>query len=80
MAIVTDQNVLGWRREQLLAAGYPYDHAHSLAVDSDVDLHRARDLAADAGHWLAWRILAPRPDDAEPEQQTNALARIKEYL
>jgi hypothetical protein len=76
MAIVTDQNVLGWRREQLLAAGFPYDHAHALAVDSEVDLHKAIELAASAGHWLAYRILVA----SEPEPKRDHLERIKEYL
>jgi hypothetical protein len=36
--------VLGWRIEQLLAAGFDSDAAFVLALDRNVDLHEAIDL------------------------------------
>jgi len=36
--------VLGWRIEQLIAAGFDSDAAFVLALDRNVDLHYARDL------------------------------------
>jgi hypothetical protein len=38
--------VLGWRIEQLLAAGFDSDAAFVLALDRDVDLHEATKLVA----------------------------------
>jgi hypothetical protein len=78
VAIIADDKVLSWRRDRLLDAGFPYDHAHSLAVDSAVDLHEACDLARLAGHWLAWRLLATQAAD-DALGRSTALARIEEY-
>ncbi len=36
--------VIGWRLQQLLAAGYPPDEALALAASAEVDLHLASDL------------------------------------
>jgi rRNA processing protein Krr1/Pno1 len=36
--------VLGWRIEQLLAAGFDSDAALVLALDRDIDLHEAIEL------------------------------------
>jgi hypothetical protein len=33
-----------WRVEQLTRAGFAGDHAHLLAEDSEIDLHKACDL------------------------------------
>jgi hypothetical protein len=50
--------VEAWRLEELLAAGYPLEHAEQLATRTDVDLHQAVDLiAAGCRHELAARIL-----------------------
>ena len=38
--------VLGWRIEQLLAAGFDSDAAFVLALDRNVDLHEATKLVA----------------------------------
>jgi hypothetical protein len=50
-------DVESWRLRQLLQAGYPLRDAERLARDKDVDLHRAVDLAQDAGLKLALEIL-----------------------
>ena len=36
--------VIGWRLQQLLAAGYSADEALTLAARAEVDLHLASDL------------------------------------
>jgi hypothetical protein len=38
------ERVEGWRREELLRAGYPPAVASELAARTDVDLHRAIEL------------------------------------
>jgi hypothetical protein len=50
-------DVEGWRLRALLEAGYSLRDAERLARDKDVDLHRAVDLAQDAGLELALEIL-----------------------
>jgi hypothetical protein len=37
-------DVIGWRAERLVAAGYDEGTALALALDASVDLHRAVDL------------------------------------
>jgi hypothetical protein len=39
-----DLDVLNWRFEELVRAGYPVDVAVSLSSRADVDLHQACDL------------------------------------
>jgi hypothetical protein len=43
-AIANETDVLSWRIEQLEVAGYEHLDACELALRTDVDLHRARDL------------------------------------
>ena len=38
------ERVEGWRREELLRAGYPAAAAAELAARTDIDLHRAIEL------------------------------------
>jgi hypothetical protein len=38
------ERVEGWRREELLRAGYPAAAAAELAARNDIDLHRAIEL------------------------------------
>lgn len=45
-AALVDLDVLAWRYEQLVEAGYPVDVAIALAERGDVDLHRACELLA----------------------------------
>ena len=53
-----DLDVLSWRYDQLVDAGYPVDVAITLAECPDVDLHRACDmLERGAGVDEALRIL-----------------------
>jgi hypothetical protein len=54
---VTGLDPESWRLRQLLEAGYPLKDAERLARDKDIDLHRAVDLAQDAGLELALEIL-----------------------
>ncbi len=54
---VTGLDPESWRLRQLLEAGYPLRDAERLARDKDVDLHRAVDLAQNAGLELALQIL-----------------------
>jgi hypothetical protein len=50
-------DVENWRLRALLEAGYSLRDAERLARDKDVDVHRAVDLAQDAGLELALEIL-----------------------
>jgi hypothetical protein len=53
-----EAGVEDWRFEQLLAAGWPEQHALVLAARHDVDLHLACDLLAKGCDLaLAWEIL-----------------------
>jgi hypothetical protein len=36
--------VESWRLGELLAAGYPLEHAEQIAARDDIDLHQARQL------------------------------------
>jgi hypothetical protein len=55
----TAARVLGWRLEQLCAAGYGGDAALALALDSQVDLHFAVSLLRrGCPPETAWRILS----------------------
>ncbi len=56
-AEVSGLDVEGWRLRTLLEAGYPLKDAERLARDKDIDLHRAVDLAQNAGLELALEIL-----------------------
>jgi hypothetical protein len=47
-----------WRFNQLLRAGFAPMIAEELAARKDIDLHRATELAQDAGPELAYRIVA----------------------
>ena len=59
--------VVDWRRDLLLAAGFPADLAARLAADCGIDLHAVLELT-DRGcpPRLAARILAPLTDDPWP--------------
>lgn len=84
--------ILEWRREQLVAVGFPRERAHALALDRTVDVRHACRLAASAGHELAWRILEPIDEasistdlvpveDAKTSGQgESALDRIRRYV
>jgi hypothetical protein len=54
------EQVVEWRAERLLAAGFPLDLAYRLAADHEVDVHALLDLV-DRGcpPALAVRIAAP---------------------
>jgi hypothetical protein len=55
-----DEQVLGWRRDQLLAAGFPGELAGELARDWRYDLHALIELVERGCEpALAARILAP---------------------
>ncbi len=54
---VTGLDPESWRLRQLLEAGYPLRDAERLASDTRIDLHRAEDLARDAGPETAMTIL-----------------------
>jgi hypothetical protein len=54
----TASDVTRWRIERLLAAGYDGEAAVVLALDQEVDLHRAVDLLEQGcAHDLALQIL-----------------------
>lgn len=78
MAIIQDTDILEWRRGQLVKSGYPYDWAHSLAVDGSVDLHVACDLVVSAGPELAWQILRGQ-DEPRSKALVPLVDRIGEY-
>jgi hypothetical protein len=61
----TRQGLVSWRREQLLASGFPFPLAAQLAKDSSYDLHALIELV-ERGCLpaLAVRILAPLDDEA----------------
>jgi hypothetical protein len=60
-----DAAVVAWRREQLLAAGFPAIVAESLSRDCGVDLHAIVDLVErGCPPLLAVRILAPLGDES----------------
>jgi len=44
-----DDHVIAWRLEQLLSAGYPVEDAEAIAGRTDIDLHRALQLAKTGG-------------------------------
>ena len=55
---VTSQEVVAWRLEQLIDAGYTLEEATAIAYCRDVDLHQAVDLVAGGcSHQLALAIL-----------------------
>ena len=54
------RKIVAWRREQLVASGYPLRLAASLASNSRFDLHRLIELAErGCPPELAVRIVAP---------------------
>jgi hypothetical protein len=56
----TADSVIGWRRQQLLVAGFPEPLARSLARDGRYDLHALIELVEHGCDPLvAVRILAP---------------------
>jgi hypothetical protein len=56
----TQDTVIGWRRNQLLAAGFPEPLARSLARDGRYDLHALIELVErGCDPTVAVRILAP---------------------
>lgn len=52
-----DDKVYGWRVRQLVFAGAPYKVAEEIALDREIDLHKAVDLFQKAGPKLAEAIL-----------------------
>ena len=59
-----EDEVVGWRREQLLRSGFPWPLAARVAQDGRYDLHRLIELVErGCGPELALRILAPLDDD-----------------
>jgi hypothetical protein len=67
--------VVDWRREQLLAAGFPGELAQELACDRRYDLHALIELVeCGCEPALAARILAPL-DDAPPGTPVVGRAR-----
>jgi hypothetical protein len=55
-----DDEVVGWRHEQLVGAGFEYDLAGELAVDPRLDLHALIELVErGCPPELAARILSP---------------------
>jgi hypothetical protein len=53
-----EREVIEWRLDRLLKAGYDHPRACDLALRTEIDLHRACDLARDCGPDLAARILS----------------------
>lgn len=61
---IRDAAVVGWRRRQLLAAGFELELAERLARECGVDLHALVDLVArGSSPELAAKILAPLADE-----------------
>jgi hypothetical protein len=59
--------VVGWRLERLLAAGFEVPLATALAADCRVDLHRVIELVEHGcPPLLAARIMAPDEDARRP--------------
>ena len=59
--------VVGWRRGQLLAAGFELPVAETVASDCRVDLHALIELVErGCPPGLAARILAPLEDETKP--------------
>lgn len=58
---VTEQrSIVGWRRDQLAAAGFPLPLAADVAADAEYDLHAVIELVErGCPAALAVRILAP---------------------
>ena len=57
---IDTHDVIGWRREQLVRSGFPFDLASQLAGDRQYDLHRLIELVErGSSPELAVRILAP---------------------
>jgi hypothetical protein len=61
---IVDDRVVGWRREQLRASGFPSRLAGALARDPRCDLHALLELVERGCEpTLAARILAPLDED-----------------
>ena len=61
----TDREVVGWRREQLVASGFPLPLAARLAKNERYDLHALIELTErGCSPELAVRILAPIDGEA----------------
>jgi hypothetical protein len=70
-----DDEVVGWRREQLVAAGFPSALALQPARDARLDLHALIELVErGCPPDRALRILAPLEDPA-PAERAVRLAR-----
>jgi hypothetical protein len=62
----TGHDVVRWRREQLVASGFPLPLAARLAKDGRYDLHSLIELTErECSPQLAVRILAPLKGDVE---------------
>jgi hypothetical protein len=70
-AVAPEAEVVGWRREQLLAAAFPAGLAEALAGDWRYDLHALIELVERGCRpTLAARILAPLdPPPSSPRTQ-----------
>jgi hypothetical protein len=56
--VTAELGIEDWRFHQLLAAGWPEQHALVLAANHDINLHLACDLLAQGcDRALAWEIL-----------------------
>ena len=61
------QSSVGWRRDQLAAAGFPLPLATEIAADAEDDLHAVVELVeCGCPPALAARILAPLDDFGQP--------------
>lgn len=56
-AVEPEEKVYGWRVKQLVYAGAPYHVAEQIALDREIDLHKAIHLIKTAGPKLAEAIL-----------------------
>lgn len=59
-SVTEQQSIVGWRRDQLAAAGFPLPLATSIAADAGYDLHAVIELVErGCPPALAVRVLAP---------------------
>jgi hypothetical protein len=62
-SVAEQQSIVGWRRDQLAAAGFPLPLAKRVAADAGYDLHAVIELVErGCPPALAVRILAPLDD------------------
>ncbi|MGH3142901.1 MAG: hypothetical protein ACRDO9_07205 [Gaiellales bacterium] len=62
-SVTEQQSIVGWRRDQLAAAGFPLPLAAEIAADAGYDLHAVIELVErGCPAALAVRVLAPLDD------------------